>query len=288
MLNSSGNLGNTSNWSPTTDLAVSIFTKDGIQGQNSIHLVPPKGASSRSILRQTVTDRLGMSNMTNVTLSYWYRAASSSISSGVGAFLRLTDDSGGFKDVLVPIKEELTLDWKWHKYTITANLSNYAGTYTGAILHLCAYGGSIRYSCIKLELGNKSSEWTPAPEDSDTKFSLVQTQIDSKVDKNDYNQIISMINLATDDITLGGNLTSEYQGFKTTIKSGEIDQFYSGNLVTAIKPQSEESGWKTGLISEQSGTGIMFGQRRSDNGVTTYYQIDTNGSYHTYRHRFFG
>ena len=77
VLNSSGNLGNTSNWSPTTDLAVSIRTDDGIYGQKSIHLVPPKGASSRSMLRQTVTDRLGISNMTNVTLSYWYRTPSS-------------------------------------------------------------------------------------------------------------------------------------------------------------------------------------------------------------------
>lgn len=287
VLNSSGNLGNTSNWSPTTDLTVSIRTDDGIYGQNSIHLVPPKGASSRSMLRQTVTNRLGMSDMTNVTLSFWYRAASSSTSSGVGALLRLTNDSGGTKDVLVSTGK-LTLDWKWRKYTATVDLSNYAGTYTGAILHLCAFGGSVRYSCIKLESGNKPSDWTPAPEDSDTKFSLVQTQIGSKVDKNDYNQIISMINLATDDIMLGGNLTSEYQGFKTTLKSGEIDQLYSGNLVTAIKPQPEESGWKTGLISEQSGTGIMFGQRKTDNSIATYYQMDTNASYDTYRHRFFG
>ena len=76
--------------------------------------------------------------MTNITFSYWYRAASSSISSGVGAFLRLIDDSGNFKDVFVPKEGELTLDWKWHKYTVTADLSQYAKTYTGAMLHVCA------------------------------------------------------------------------------------------------------------------------------------------------------
>lgn len=230
VLNSSGNLDDTSNWSPTSGLTVSIVTDDGVHGQNSIYLIPSAGLTSRSLLRQTVTDRLGMSDMTNVTLSFWYRASSASTSSGVGAFLRLTDDSGGFKDVLVSTGK-LTLDWKWRKYTVTADLSQYAKTHTGAILHLCAFGGNVRYSCIKLESGNKPSEWTPAPEDSDTKFSTVQAQIDLKVGKNDYGQIISMINLAADDITLGGgskiNITT---AGKLLISAGNFQLDGAGNV----------------------------------------------------------
>lgn len=230
VLNSSGNLGNTSNWSPTSGLTVSIVTDDGVHGQNSIYLKPSAGLTSRSLLRQMVTDRLGMSDMNYVTLSFWYRASSSCTSSGVGAFLRLTDDSGGFKDVLVSTGK-LTMDWKWRKYTVTADLSQYAGTHTGAILHLCAFGGNVRYSCIKLESGNKPSEWTPAPEDSDTKFSLVQAQIDLKVGKDEYGQIISMINLAADDITLGGgsriNITT---AGKLLISAGNFQLDGAGNV----------------------------------------------------------
>lgn len=251
ILNSSGNLGDTSNWSPTSGLSVRIVTDDGVHGQNSVYLIPSADLTARSLLRQTVTDRLGMADMKFVTLSFWYRASSQSISSGLGAFIRLTSSTGN-KDVLVSTGK-LTADWKWRKCTMTADLSQYAGTYTGAILHLCAFGGNVRYSCIKLESGNKPTEWTPAPEDSDAKITSVeskirqtadsitaqvddltnnvQAQLALKVGADDNGKIISMINAAADEITLeGGAKINISTPGKLLISAGNFQLDEKGNV----------------------------------------------------------
>ena len=56
---------------------------------------------------------------------------------------------------------------------------------------------------LKIELGTKATDWTPAPEDMATKASL-----ELKIDKTDNGKIISMINAAADEINLKANRLS--------------------------------------------------------------------------------
>ena len=63
----------------------------------------------------------------------------------------------------------LTTDWQWFSWTGTLNgdqASTYSGGYACAIS--CPAGGWFEVCGLKLEKGNKATDWTPAPEDVDS------------------------------------------------------------------------------------------------------------------------
>ena len=89
-------------------------------------------------------------------------------------------------------------------------------------------GGNVYVKCVKLEQGNRPTDWTPAPEDYSTTEQMnsaikqsadsIKTEVNGtlnnyattaslelKVSKNDNSQIISMINASADVIKLSSN-----------------------------------------------------------------------------------
>ena len=86
-------------------------------------------------------------------------------------------------DINVKTSEATVGVWKYYKttYTFTNDVDEYS--YFGIAI---SGNGACTISCIKLEKGNKATDWTPAPEDTETYadnlFSDLQDQLDGKIE----------------------------------------------------------------------------------------------------------
>lgn len=86
-------------------------------------------------------------------------------------------------DINVKTSEATVGVWKYYKttYTFTNDVDEYS--YFGIAI---SGNGACTISCIKLEKGNKATDWSPAPEDTETYadnlFSDLQDQLDGKIE----------------------------------------------------------------------------------------------------------
>mgnify|MGYP001862906509 CR=1 FL=1 len=86
-------------------------------------------------------------------------------------------------DINVKTSEATVGTWKYYKttYTFTNDVDEYS--YFGIAI---SGNGACTISCIKLEKGNKATDWSPAPEDTETYadnlFSDLQDQLDGKIE----------------------------------------------------------------------------------------------------------
>ena len=137
----------------------------------------------------------------------------------------------------------LTNEWKryWVTYKTLANVSGAKNILFRAFKN---YGSSI---CgVKLEEGNKASDWSPAPEDMATNKS-VEASLELKVGNNEYNKIVSMLNAAADEINLkGGSKINITTAGKLIISAGNFQLDEEGSM-TAV------NGTFTGTINATSG-----------------------------------
>ena len=99
---------------------------------------------------------------------------------------------------------------------------------------------------VKLELGNKATDWTPAPEDTESKFEnyYTKTETNSQIDQKS-NQITS---------TVQQNITTAIDGI---VIGGE-------NLVSSL-----EANWEQGTLGEGANTGVTYDSVKTSNGSTT-------------------
>ena len=99
---------------------------------------------------------------------------------------------------------------------------------------------------IKLENGNKATDWTPAPEDTESKFEnyYTKTETNSQIDQKS-NQITS---------TVQQNITTAIDGI---VIGGE-------NLVSSL-----EANWEQGTLGEGANTGVTYDSVKTSNGSTT-------------------
>ena len=143
-----------------------------------------------------------------------------------------------------------------YAYAIKSDGTKISGDYMGApaarstrvieqdVVQLEVYAGGLRnyvagdVYCVKLEKGNKATDWTPAPEDTDADIAALDTrvssaestlsvlpgQISSKVSKTDYNgnEIKSLINQSADSVKIAANQVN-VEG-ATLFTSGRLSQ----------------------------------------------------------------
>ena len=112
-----------------------------------------------------------------------------------------------------------------------------------------AKGGTVWICGLKLEKGNRATDWTPAIEDMATKAML-----ELKIDKTDNGKIVSMINAAADEISLksnrlswsstGTSMTKEGNFTCTTGKIGGFNITSTGiNSSTNLVGMNITNGW---------------------------------------------
>lgn len=94
------------------------------------------------------------------TLSCWVRGSSSAVRCRLQPYYASSTDTGG------TVSLALTGDWQYISYTTIKNPANTAA-YSGAYVYLIpsAAGDTLEVCGIKLERGNKATDWCPAPED---------------------------------------------------------------------------------------------------------------------------
>lgn len=218
--NSTGNLG-IEEW---TNGGVADFTavESGGVESNSLKLVAGINDTARKYISQVLTSKfIDLNNLKQVTLSFWYKASENSDVTGVGSFLRISNRTSLYNDVLSST-HTLMLDGQWHYKTITEDLGRFSNTdITNITLFFFTYLGIVEYSNIKLEFGSKATDWTPSPEDIDQKIEANTTAI--KVAQGEINGLIKDSSIIKGDVTtLKDNYTSvkaTVDGISTTVAS---------------------------------------------------------------------
>lgn len=106
---------------------------------------------------------------------------------------------------------------------------------------------SIKYKEVKLEKGNKATDWTPAPEDVDADISLVQSNLTVEAGK-----ITALTTRVSGSETNISNVTQTVSGINTTISTLRTDVNGKATIVSLNAVKSTADGNKT-TISNHDG-----------------------------------
>lgn len=169
-------------------------------------------------------DNIPLNNSDIYTLSCWVRSNSSS---GVPCILQpfyksSTDNSGATPDITI------TDSWKRISF-VSVRSPQTTGAYSGSYIYLrpTEVGNYIDVCGIKLEKGNKATDWSPAPEDVDTDINEAAKTATNYMNFDDNGLVIGdmtagtlgknvLIDADSVDIRNGSTVLASY-GTKTTI-----------------------------------------------------------------------
>ena len=123
-----------------------------------------------------------------------------------------------------------TISSSWQKYVVVFNTPAAISEFRLRFCILaCTSGESIAIdiSSLKLEEGTIATDWTPSTDDIDQSVKSVQAKIDMCVQKDENNNLVSEINIASNKLTINtDNFTLDKTGQMTctgaTIKDGMI------------------------------------------------------------------
>lgn len=201
---------------------------------------PTGGSTSRGI-RFVETDILGQSTVdkvkpnTTYTLSFWLKTTDSAPVDELEKYSVIYAGEGASVSLDLNRSVTPTPTTSWQKYvltfTITGTISKF---YIMLFFKNClasTQDSDIQYwidiSSFKLEEGNIATDWTPSTDDIDQSVKSVQAKIDMCVQKDENNNLVSEINIAsnklainTDNFTLAKDGTMSCTG--ATITGGTI------------------------------------------------------------------
>lgn len=158
VLNSSFN-NNLYHWTvSSSDLICSV-----VQGRsNNRALQMITDSSTRLNINQIVLNKNTIVTGDTFTLSFWYKISSDNPSVS-GVFVR--NNGSPWTTLIEAIGTGLVFDGEWHHFT-KSGVCEGSDSYPNDIaLYFLIAAGTFTVSEIKLEKGNKSTDWTPAPED---------------------------------------------------------------------------------------------------------------------------
>ena len=159
---------------------------------------------------------------------------------------------------------ELDSEHDWSEFTIRAN-TNIAGATSGVTSY---------WRNIKLEKGNKTTDWSPAPEDVDDSISALGTRVTSTEAALNVNSesITSVVKRTeslekwSNDLEIGGRNLFRESGHWTTKPTWWVSNGGGLELDTAV----QYMGYNT--IKTTVGKGINYNGRK-------YFEVDTNKVY---------
>lgn len=210
LLNATGNLGNTNNWSN-----VVLDTNKKVEGCNSFKITRNNFASGNARYQGSQTidlSRLSLKANDYITLSGWVYVDSSinlTGSSNEFAFRNYYNSSSSFEDLCV-FKYANIQKNTWTKFSVTSKVTKDSYK-AGALLLSISANGLIYVSKLKLEKGSKATDFTLAPEDIDLAIGTKANKTDVYVKSEVYtkSQTDSAIKVAKDSIELGVKNTYE-------------------------------------------------------------------------------
>lgn len=184
------------------------------------------------------------------------------------SFYAKTDSTSG-ADVSVLLTDEYTKTFKinniWTQYIITFDVANDIPV-TNNFFWFNFFGTTepIYFCYVKLEKGNKATDWTPAPEDINGRITSVETIATQTADK--FSWLVksgtnsSNFELTDKTATLVASKINQYglvtfNGLDDTTKD-KINTITSGNLITVTpaNPKSDYGGGQTyNVIADDKG-----------------------------------
>lgn len=200
-------------------------------------------------------DLIPLNNSDIYTLSCWVRGSASGLTCRLQPFYASSTDTGGIGTFT------LTGEWQYISYTTIRSPLNTA-TYSGGYVYLIpsANGDTLEVCGLKLERGNKATDWSPAPEDVDAK-----TNEAAKTATNflNFNNSVLVI----------GDMTADVLGNNVLIDSDSVD-IRNGNTIRA-------SYGNTTTIGNTTGKHILVDSDSVDikNGETVLSQFTDNAIY---------
>ena len=101
----------------------------------------------------------------------------------------------------------ITSEWKQYyvTFTVTEKMLTPATQSTLVGFELtqdCNAGSYVYWACPKVEKGNKATDWTPAPEDTEEDIKSINASLELKIDTD---KLVSVLNASADIIHLKGN-----------------------------------------------------------------------------------
>lgn len=209
----------------------------------------------------------------------------------------------------VPRIGDCTTEWK--RYSITVTIANEATNALTVAFHMNSTGlaGKSYFRNVKLEIGNKATDWTPAPEDTDTRLVTVEeaaltvlpNQISSKVSNDTYTADQTALNSRLDtmntaitqkadsvtleavqeelqteiydavgDITIGGTNLLKDSGHWTTTPTNWVQNGSNSTGGMALDTVNTYLGYNT--IASKIGTGFHHKNN-------AWIDVDTNKTY---------
>ena len=227
-------------------------------------------------------DLIPLNNSDIYTLSCWVRGSTSGLTCRLQPFYASSTDTGGIGTFT------LTGKWQYISYTTVRSPLNTA-TYNGCYVYLIpsANVDTMEVCGLKLERGNKATDWSPAPEDVDAK-----TNEAAKTATNfmKFNNSVLVI----------GDMTADPLGNNVLIDSDSVD-IRKGNTIRASYGNTTTIGGTTGkhilidndsvdikngntVLSQFTGDTIYLGKgsRKSKvnlcDGLATIYNYTSDGS----------
>ena len=184
ILNSTGNLGNNKYWGNLV-----LDTTKTLDGCNSFKLTRTNYASGNP--RYQGSQGISLSRLTlrpddYLTLSGWIYVDSSVTLSSSGNDIALRNFKSGsdFEDLCSYNYTNIVKD-TWTKFSVTSKATKQSLQDCSLLISI-KQNGLIYVSKLKLERGNRSTDWSPAPEDTETYVdNLVadlQEQVDGKIE----------------------------------------------------------------------------------------------------------
>ena len=231
----------------------------------------PNGFYTVGIKEQTGNWRIGNVITSNGywTISFEVRGSQNS---AVGFYLDICD--------LGMIRITTTADNTWKKVEHTVNVTNHDSSPTVYnFVDMSAFSWAYFYiRNIKIEKGQKATDWTPAPEDIDASI----TAVDSKLaNYSTTTQMNSAIDQKANQIT---QTVSQTYTTKTEFDNSAVKQFNNfsrtGNL-TGWSPAANASGLD-GVKLQSNSTYNWVGAVTTSGNVQVYsdfYEVDANKSY---------
>lgn len=231
----------------------------------------PNGFYTVGIKEQTGNWRIG-----NVITSNGYWTISFDVrgsqNSAVGFYLDICD--------IGMIRVTTTADNTWKKVEHTVNVTNHdANPTVYNFVDMSAFSWAYFYiRNIKIEKGQKATDWTPAPEDVDASITAVDSKFASY---STTSQMNSVIDQKANQIT---QTVSQTYTTKTEFNNSAVKQFNNfsrtGNL-TGWSPAANASGLD-GVKLQSNSTYNWVGAVTTSGNVEIYsdfYEVDANRSY---------
>lgn len=163
VLNSSFN-NNLRNWFvSSSDIVCSIV--EGRNNNRALQMVID--SFTRQNINQKVINKGIIAKGDTFTLSFWYKISSDN-PSNCGFFIR--NNGSPWTELISAIGTGFVFDGEWHYFT-KSGVCEGPDLYPNDIyLYFLIAAGTFTVSEIKLEKGNKATDWTPAPEDIETEM----------------------------------------------------------------------------------------------------------------------